>query len=102
MRKLVVSLFLAAVSFAPGPAGGATLISHHPRQEAGDGVSNLGWSSSNWSGYAVSGSSFTSATGSWIVQKVSASHKATYSSQWVGIDGFTNSSLIQTGTESDF
>ena len=28
--------------------------------------------------------------------------KATYSSQWVGIEGFNNSSLIQTGTEADY
>jgi len=41
-------------------------------------------------------------TGSWTVQAVSATRKSTYSSQWVGIDGFNNSSLIQTGTESDY
>jgi hypothetical protein len=33
---------------------------------------------------------------------VAPSSHATYSSQWVGIDGFNNSDLIQTGTESDF
>ncbi len=33
---------------------------------------------------------------------VASSHKATYSSQWVGIDGFNNSHLIQTGTEADY
>jgi Peptidase A4 family len=36
------------------------------------------------------------------VQAVSRTKRATYSSQWVGIDGFKNASLIQTGTESDF
>jgi hypothetical protein len=36
------------------------------------------------------------------VSAVAASRKATYSSNWVGIDGFNNSDLIQTGTESDY
>jgi hypothetical protein len=33
---------------------------------------------------------------------VSRSRSATFSSAWVGIDGFNNSSLIQAGTESDY
>src|SRR5205823_9360208 len=33
---------------------------------------------------------------------VSATRKSTYSSNWIGIDGFNNSSLIQTGTEQDY
>jgi hypothetical protein len=33
---------------------------------------------------------------------VAASRKATYSSDWVGIDGYNNNDLIQTGTESDY
>jgi Peptidase A4 family len=41
-------------------------------------------------------------TGQWTVTTAAASRKATYSSEWVGIDGYSNSSLIQTGTESDY
>jgi hypothetical protein len=80
----------------------ADVIAHHPRVPGGPGVHALGWSSSNWSGYAVTGSGFTSAAGSWIVPTVTATKKASYSSSWVGIDGFNNSSLIQTGTEQDW
>lgn len=58
--------------------------------------------SSNWSGYAKTGSGFTSAQGTWTVPSVSATSSATYSSAWVGIDGDGNSNLIQTGTESDY
>jgi hypothetical protein len=36
------------------------------------------------------------------VPTAAASKSATYSSNWIGIDGFNNSSLIQTGTESDY
>jgi hypothetical protein len=41
-------------------------------------------------------------TGQWIVTAAAQSRKATYSSEWAGIDGYNNNSLIQTGTESDY
>lgn len=78
----------------------STAIFHAPRIQAGH-ARDAGWSSSNWSGYAKSGN-YTSATASWVVPSVTATKSASYSSAWVGIDGFTNSSLIQTGTESDY
>ncbi|SIT13193.1 Peptidase A4 family protein [Alicyclobacillus vulcanalis] len=65
-------------------------------------VSNLGWAASNWSGYAITGSTYNDITGNWIVPAVSPSNKNTYSSSWIGIDGFNNSDLIQTGTEQDY
>jgi Peptidase A4 family len=37
-----------------------------------------------------------------VVPAVSPTSGNTYSSSWVGIDGFNNSNLIQTGTEQDF
>ncbi len=64
-----------------------------------------GWESSNWSGYALSRSrkgAFRSVSGFWIVPRVRSSRSNQYSSAWIGIDGFTNSSLIQTGTEHDY
>lgn len=58
--------------------------------------------STNWSGYAVTGSSFTSAKASWTVPSVSCSKTPnTYSSFWVGLDGWTSSTVEQTGTDSD-
>jgi len=45
--------------------------------------------SRTWSGYAVTGSGFTEALGSWIVPKIDCSKTAVgYAAQWVGIDGF--------------
>jgi len=41
-------------------------------------------------------------TGTWAVPTVARTSSATYSAAWVGIDGFANSSLIQTGTEQDY
>ena len=62
--------------------------------------SGFGWTSSNWSGYAISGKkgAFRQISADWIVPYVKPTIKAAYSSAWIGIDGFKNSSLIQTGT----
>jgi Peptidase A4 family len=86
---------VAAAAVSAGPA-----ITHHPRVAAATRAA--GWASSNWSGYAITGGPFTSVSGHWTVPTVSASRKATYSSSWVGIDGFNDSNLIQTGTEHDY
>jgi hypothetical protein len=61
------------------------------------------FASTNWSGYALQGTSTTyhSITGAWAVPTITPSSSATYSSHWIGIDGFSNSHLIQTGTEAD-
>jgi hypothetical protein len=57
--------------------------------------------STNWSGFAVTGSGASDAKGSWTVPSVSCSSKATYSSYWVGIDGYSSNTVEQTGTDSD-
>ncbi len=64
------------------------------------------WESSNWSGYAEAGH-FTATSGNWTVPRVTpgaAGGDATgwFSSAWIGIDGFNNKHLIQTGTEQDY
>jgi hypothetical protein len=52
----------------------------------------------NWSGYGGAGD-LTGAQGTWTVPTVAAdSGPPLYSSSWVGVDGFANSWLIQTGT----
>jgi hypothetical protein len=84
-------------------ASAAPVLTHTPRVSAPHSykVRHTGWSASNWSGYAKSGT-YTSATAQWVVPSVSRTTGASYSSAWLGIDGFTNSDLIQTGTESDW
>jgi Peptidase A4 family len=58
--------------------------------------------STNWSGYAVTGSAFTKAIGSWVVPTVVCSETpSTYAAFWVGIDGWTSDTVEQTGTDSD-
>jgi hypothetical protein len=93
----------AVVSALPAGSAAGPAIFHHPRVPIVRSGSNAaGWASSNWSGYALSGSVYSSVTARWVVQAVSPSRRATFSSEWAGIDGFNNGSLIQTGTESDY
>jgi hypothetical protein len=58
--------------------------------------------STNWSGYAVQtrAGAVSSVAGSWTVPTVTGSSTA-YSSSWVGIDGFSSSTVEQIGTEQD-
>ncbi|HTT86720.1 MAG TPA: G1 family glutamic endopeptidase [Acidimicrobiales bacterium] len=69
------------------------------------------WASRNWSGYAITGSRYTSVSGTWTVPTVNTPPKKAqrrrdfFSGTWVGVDGFTPSShpnLIQAGTEQDY
>jgi hypothetical protein len=62
-----------------------------------------GATSRNWSGYAgvtSGGNKVTYTSARWKVPTVNSIPG--YSSTWVGIDGYNNSSLIQTGTEQDY
>ncbi|MGN7356538.1 G1 family glutamic endopeptidase [Paenibacillus sp. SAF-054] len=67
-------------------------------------LNSLGWISANWSGYAISGrtKSFRRISAKWYVPFVRPSSTSSYSSAWIGIDGFGNMSLIQTGTGHDY
>jgi hypothetical protein len=103
MRDVVWCFCLTLLLTGSSPAVAVDPVFHKPRVPAeAPSATRAGWASSNWSGYARSGSGFSSVAGQWTVQAAAASNRATYSSEWVGIDGFTNNSLIQTGTESDY
>ena len=61
------------------------------------GLTNV--QSTNWSGYADTGSSFSKVTGSWTEPSASCSGRTTsLAAFWVGIDGFTSDSVEQDGT----
>jgi hypothetical protein len=53
--------------------------------------------SNNWSGYVMTGSGYTSVTGTFTVPKVVRYVAGSTVSEWVGIDGWDNASLIQAG-----
>ena len=104
ITRLSLVIAIAGIALASAPAQGAAgAIASHPRIPA-PSVTNAGWASSNWSGYALTNGPYTAIKGSWRVPSVSRKGSFTFSSTWIGIDGFKpgDSSLIQTGTESDF
>src|ERR1019366_1496474 len=55
----------------------------------------------NWSGYVDTGPQFTGVSGQWVVPAVQPSQASEFSATWVGVDGATNASLIQTGTAQE-
>jgi hypothetical protein len=94
-----VATTAAPVAFAPiQRAAGTTtpfFISH------GGGVRHADTTSTNWAGYAANGGTYSSVTTTFTQPKVTCSSGDQYSSFWVGLDGYSSSSVEQTGTEAD-
>lgn len=55
--------------------------------------------SSNWSGYAASGGTFTSVAGTWTIPTVATTTNGA-DATWVGIGGLQSRDLIQAGTQA--
>lgn len=98
LRSVAVAAAAAGLALAVLPAVAGATVSNASAHIVRHTKSVL--QSSNWSGYATTSTTYTSAVGHWTVPTVSGSGSH-FSSQWVGIDGFSNSNLIQTGTEAD-
>ena len=71
-----------------------------PGSTAGHGLPRNQQQSSNWSGYAATGS-FTSVSANWTEPTGHCTSATRYSSFWVGLDGFNSSTVEQTGSEVD-
>ncbi len=67
------------------------------------GIRNATTTSINWSGFAATGGTgaFTSVSSSWVEPTVKCSSGDQYSSFWVGLDGYDNDSVEQTGSGVD-
>ncbi len=86
-----IAAAVAALAIAAGSAGGAAAASAV---------------SSNWAGYAVTGTTFSTVSGTWIQPTAdcsTATEGTTASAFWVGLggDSVSSSALEQTGTEAD-
>jgi len=105
-RHSVLALFLfVGVGLAQvGPMSTPTApspVQHAPMKLLG-ALPGGGVTAENWSGYAVTGSDFTYAHGSWHVPQVDCTATPnTYSAFWVGIDGYSDTTVEQTGTSSN-
>lgn len=56
--------------------------------------------SSNWAGYAALANNMTDVVGSWTVPQATGSPNS-YSAHWVGLDGYSDGTVEQLGTEAD-
>jgi hypothetical protein len=102
MGALAILPAVAQVSDASLSPEGMPQLSRHQHApiriiEQHDGTST----SNNWSGYAVTGAAFTGVKGSWVVPTATCSSGSQYASFWVGIDGYNDDTVEQTGTDSD-
>jgi Peptidase A4 family len=100
----------APASQAPGAAAAARAairqltIGQHPTDQRVSapaqrirGLSMV--DSTNWTGYADTGSAFSQVAGSWTEPSASCSRTtASYAAFWVGIDGYNSDSVEQDGT----
>ena len=90
----IVGVFATVVALSA--TGGAASTVRHGRMHR---ISNS--TSTNWSGYAVTGGRYTSVSASWTEPSVTCSGATAYSSFWVGLDGDTSGTVEQTGTDAD-
>jgi hypothetical protein len=86
---------LSVLALAGGSAMAAPAAQHGPIQRLRHGTST------NWSGYAAYNGTFNSVSASWVQPAVTCGSTNTYSSYWVGLDGYNSSSVEQLGTEAD-
>jgi hypothetical protein len=98
----------AAVHVLPGAgmrhfSPGGVMIRRGTLHRDGRGLKGTTVESSNWSGYAVTGSTgaFSSVSASWTQPKATCTggrRSDTYAAFWVGLDGYSSDSVEQTGT----
>jgi hypothetical protein len=79
----------------------------HPQQSGAPRIRNSDdasdATSGNWSGYASVGDTFSAVTGSWVVPGVTGkAGSAAYAATWVGIDGYSDDTVEQTGTMQEW
>jgi len=98
------ALFAAPVSAAAGAAaalGGIDFAPHSTgaKLHSVGGTDALKFATStNWGGYAAASTKYTSVTSTWVEPSASCGSSTTYASFWTGLDGYSSSSVEQTGT----
>jgi Peptidase A4 family len=91
----------ASAATTPGgfnPGGPIHLVGASP--QVSGGIRHQA-TSTNWSGYAATTGTYTSVSASWTQPKGTCTSGARYAAFWVGLDGYTSSSVEQTGSEVD-
>ena len=101
LRVVSVSLAIGAVAFVGVAAGaGATTATAYSARH--DLFGPVRPDLSNWGGYAASGTAgeFTTAAADWTIPTVTCLAKHDLYAPWVGIDGYNDSTVEQTGVQT--
>lgn len=97
-RFAPLAAILAALILAP--AASAQVVKRGPISDPRHTVGRS--TSTNWSGYDVTGTGATHVIGTWTQPSATCtSGENSWSSPWVGIDGDTSNTVEQIGTDSD-
>ena len=100
MRRISYAVAVAAVVAVAVPAFAAGSPASRLQLDPNHKITNS--TSTNWSGYAATGGPFTSVASSWTQPGATcATGETSYSSFWVGLDGYSSSTVEQTGTDAD-
>jgi hypothetical protein len=97
VRKILFAAVLVVLVVGAAPAAGAASggVRHAPNHKVTRSTST------NWAGYAAINTTFTSVASSWTQPTATCARSQTYSSFWVGLDGYSSNSVEQTGTDAD-
>jgi hypothetical protein len=118
LASLAIAAAPAVATAASGPAAAATAVArpvsasahavvvrgpmeHGTRPLHLHGGIDHSVTSTNWSGYAANGGTYSSVSASWVEPAATCSSGSQYSSFWVGLDGYSSNSVEQTGTDTD-
>jgi hypothetical protein len=95
VRRLVILPFLLMLAHPAGAGAHPALRHGAPNHRVTRSTS------SNWSGYAATGSTFRTVSATWKQPSASCTSATAYSSFWVGLDGDGSTTVEQTGTDAD-
>ena len=98
-RRYICGAFVGVLVIAAALSATAGGAASSMRQGRMHRISNS--TSTNWSGYAVTGGRYTSVSASWTQPTATCAGTTAYSSFWVGLDGDTSNTVEQTGTDAD-
>ena len=98
-----ISQLASSSSGAGAQTGGVTPQVSGGQSQVASGGRNTVVTSSNWAGYAATGSAgqFTSVSANWTQPAGHCTGGNQYSAFWVGLDGYSSSTVEQTGSEVD-
>lgn len=101
MRRLTLALavgWLAIPMALASTTNGVAAVSHGAFHPGSAMAREADFTSTNWSGYADTGLTYTQVKGTWKVPTVKTQSGNKFASDWVGIGGFNDGTLIQAGT----